>query len=419
MEKLADKKTLVAWCLYDWACSAFPIIVTTFVFATYFTTHIAVDEITGTYQWANATACAGVLIAILGPIFGAISDHRGRHKRWLLFFTLVCIICSALLWFATPDVSRVFFTLTCVIVGTVALEIAFIFYNAALPHLVPQNYLGRLSGWAWGLGYFGGIISLSVALFLIKAPPAWLDTNTAANVRICAPFIALWYAVFAAPLFFLMSDTQATGLSITQSVKRGLLGLGNTIKNLPQQKNLLLYLIAHLIYADGLNTLFAFGGIYAAGTFKMDLAHVLLFGITMNLTAGLGAVLLAWVDDFLGSKFTIMLSLVCLVLLGIPLLLVHEVKYFWAAALCLSLFLGPVQAASRSLMARLTPPEKSTEMFGLYAFSGKITAFIGPWLLGLATLTFQSQRAGMGTILLFFVVGALLIHFVREPQKME
>ncbi len=420
MRSLTNKKNIIAWCFYDWASSAFPIIVTTFVFATYFTSHVAANEITGTFQWANATAFAGILIAILGPMFGAIADYQGRHKYWLFLFTAICIVSSAMLWFVTPDTGHVYFALTWVVIGTIGLEIAVVFYNSFLLRIAPTDYLGRISGWAWGLGYFGGIMSLSIALWVfIQTPPAWLNTTTAEQVRICGPLVAVWYLIFSLPLFLILPETTASGLTMKQSIRHGLRDLLTTLKTLPQQKNLFLYLIAHLIYADGLNTLFAFGGIYAAGTFHMTLTHVLLFGITLDIAAGLGAIALAWVDDFFGSKPTIFLSLICLVLFGIPLLTVRDVSWFWGIALFLSLFLGPVQAASRSLMARLTPPEKSTEMFGLYSFSGKVTAFIGPWVLGLATLTFHSQRAGMGTILLFFAVGALLIHFVREPKKIE
>ncbi len=414
---IANKKALIAWCIYDWACSAFPIIVTTFIFATYFTAHVAVNEISGTYQWANATALAGILIAILSPIVGAIADHRGHHKRWLLAFTLLCIISSALLWYAYPVPTSIYYTLTCVVLGTIGLELAVVFYNSFLPHIAPKKYLGRISGWAWGLGYFGGIISLSIALFVfIKGNHPWLDVQTAAPVRITGPLVAIWFAVFSLPLFIFIPETKLTKLTMTQAIRRGMQELGQTLRALPSEKNLLLYLIAHLIYTDGLNTLFAFGGIYAAGTFKMNLTSVILFGITMNISAGIGAVLLAWVDDYLGSKPTIMISLICMIIFSIPLLLVKEASHFWFCALFLSIFLGPTQAASRSLMARLAPEEKSTEMFGIYAFSGKITAFVGPWLLGLATLYFASQRAGMATILLFFIVGAILMYFVREKS---
>lgn len=418
MLKRARIVQLIAWGMYDWASAAFPIIITTFIFATYFTTKVAANTIVGTYQWATATAIAGVVIAVLSPIFGAIADHGGRHKRWLFIFTLLCVIFSALLWFVYPNVSSVRFALICVIFGTISLEIAVVFYNSFLPHIAPKAYLGRVSGWGWGAGYFGGIIALSIVLFgFVKHTPAWLDTRTAAEIRACGPLTAIWFAVFSIPLFLFIPDTPATGLSARTAIKKGLRELVLTIKALPKRKNLFLYLLAHLIYVDGLNTLFAFGGIYAAGTFGMSLTGVIIFGITMNISAGLGAIALAWVDDLLGSKPTILLSLVCLFMIGVPLLFIKSTTLFWVLALSLAIFIGPVQAASRSLMARVSPPSKSTEMFGLYAFSGRITAFIGPWALGLATYHFHTQRAGMGTILLFFLVGGLLMLFVEEKRK--
>lgn len=410
------KAILTAWCFYDWASSAFPIIVTTFIFATYFTTKVAANEIEGTYQWANASALAGIVIALLSPIVGAIADHSGRQKRWLLFFTTICIASTGLLWFAYPDVYAVYFTLACVVMGTIGLEIAHVFYNSFLLHIAPSDYLGRISGWAWGLGYLGGIINLSVALFVfVKAPPHWLNVNVAEQIRICGPWAALWFACFALPLFIIVPDIPSGRLSMKSAIKKGLQELMDTLKSLPQQKNLFIYLLAHLIYIDGLNTLFAFGGIYAAGTFKMDLSQVILLGIMMNISAGIGAIAFAWVDDYIGSKVTILISLFFLLLFGMSILFVESVTLFWYLGLLLTLFVGPVQAASRSLMARITPEEKATEYFGLYAFSGRITSFIGPWLLGLMTFYFQSQRAGMASIMLFFMLGGALMFFVKEP----
>lgn len=413
-----QKRILMAWCLYDWASAAFSIIVTTFVFATYFTTEVAANEIKGTCQWANATALAGILIAILSPIFGSIADHGGRHKLWLLFFTTTCIISTALLWYAKPQTDYVYYTLLCVVIGTISLEIAHVFYNSFLMHITPQHYLGRISGWAWGLGYLGGILTLGIALFgFIKTPPYWLNASTAEQIRICGPWAALWFAIFSLPLFMIVPDISSSRLSMLKAIKQGFRELGATLRSLPAQKNLSLYLLAHLIYIDGLNTLFAFGGIYAAGTFHMSLSDVMLFGITINIFAGIGAILFAWIDDYLGSKPTILISLMFLIIFGVSLLIVKTSAMFWCLALFLSLFVGPVQAASRSLMARIAPEQKSTEMFGLYAFSGRITAFVGPWLLGLATFYFQSQRAGMTTIILFFIAGGILMCYVCEPSR--
>ncbi len=413
------KIAIAAWCMYDWACASFSIIVTTFIFATYFTSSIAVNHIEGTYQWANASSLAGIIMALSSPIFGAVADYSGKHKRWLFFFTWICVIFTALLWFACPTPRSAFFTLTCFVIATVGYEVSQVFYNAFLPSLASsRTYLGRISGWGWGSGYLGGIIALTIALlFFVKGDHHWLNTNTAEQIRINGPFVALWYAVFSLPLFFLVPSFSKTHRSLPKAISMGLRELSSTLKKLPKEKHILLYLFSRMIYTDGLNTLFAFGGIYAAGTFGLTFEEVLLFGITMNITAGIGAIALGWIDDYFGSKKTVILSLIFLTVLGIPLLLVHQKYLFWATALLLCIFVGPVQSASRSLMVHLiADKQNSAEMFGLYALSGRVTAFIGPWVLGITTLTFNSQRAGMATLLVFFVVGGLMLLPVKFDQ---
>lgn len=419
MAKSLNIRTIIAWCLYDWAVASYSIIVITFIFATYFTTRIAENTIIGTYQWANATSLAGIIIALSSPLFGAIADHRGHYKRWLFFFTAVCVISTVFLWFAYPNPNYIYFTLTCVVIGTVGYEVAQVFYNAYLPYIAPNKYLGRISGWGWGSGYLGGIVALSIALFIfVKGNIPWLDKSISEEIRFCGPFVALWVSIFTIPILLYAPDVNRHDMSLPQAVRAGMRELISTLKKAPQEKNILLYLIAHMIYTDGLNTLFAFGGIYAAGTYGLSFEEVLLFGITMNITAGIGAFTLGWMDDLLGSKQTVLVSLVFLTLLGIPLLLLTNKYIFWGVALGLCVFVGPVQSASRSLMVRLmSSKEMSAEMFGLYALSGRITAFIGPWLLGILTLTFNSQRVGMGVVLVFFVVGALLLLPVKVAQN--
>src|SRR3989338_4270852 len=408
---------LAAWCLYDWASASFSVIVTTFIFATYFTTHIAVNQITGTYQWANATSLAGMLMAFLSPLLGAIADYGGHHKRWLFFFTWLCIISTALLFFAYPHPHFVYFTLLFVVLGTVGYEIALVFYNAFLPSLAPKNYVGRISGWGWGAGYLGGILALSITLFVFVKGGISLDTKTAEQIRICGPFVAIWYALFSLPLFFLVPDISSSSRSLKEAIRAGYQELRRTLKKLSNEKNIVLYLFAHMIYADGLNTLFAFGGIYAAGVYGLSFEEVLLFGITMNISAGIGAIMLSWMDDYWGSKPTIIVSLFCLILFSVPILLLHHKYIFWGVALLLCLFVGPVQSASRSLMVKLIETKKNkTEMFGLYALSGRITAFIGPWFLGWITLLFQSQRVGMATVVVFFMMGMLLLLPVQTKR---
>lgn len=405
---------IIAWCLYDWAAASFSIIVTTFIFATYFTSSVAVDHVVGTYQWANAVAFAGVVVAFTSPLFGAISDYSGHHKLWLLFFTLMCVVSTALLWFAYPALSSVRLILTCVIIGTIGFELSLVFYNAFLPNLVQKSYLGRISGWGWAAGYIGGIIALTIAL-VVFVNGSWLDKQTAEQVRICGPFAAVWYLLFSLPLFFLVPRINVPSRSLALAIKLGSRELWQTIKTLPKEKNIFIYLIAHMIYTDGLNTLFAFGGIYAAGTYGLSFEQVLLFGITMNIAAGIGALLLGWVDDLLGSKPTIILSLLGITCVGSIILFLHDKYVFWTVALFACLFVGPIQSASRSLMVHLIEGRKNTaEMFGLYSLSGRVTSFVGPWLLGVATITFGSQRAGMATILIFFLVGAVALLPIRS-----
>lgn len=410
---------ILAWCLYDWGASSFSAVIITFIFATYFTTKVADNEIIGTFQWANATSIAGVIIALTSPLVGAIADHGGHHKRWLFFFTMISVVAALGLYGAYPSENYVYLTLTCVIFGTVGMEVATVFYNAYLTKLAPKRYIGRISGWGWGFGYLGGIAALAIALLVfIRHGHNWFDSETAQQIRLCGPFVSVWYFVFALPLFIFVPEITGRSKPMTKAVKAGVKELGRTLRKLPKERNILLYLFSHMIYTDGLNTLFAFGGIYAAGTYGLTFEEVLVFGITMNVTAGLGAILLGWLDDYFGSKQTVIISLVCLTIFGLPLLFLHDKYIFWGIALFLCIFVGPVQSASRSLMVRLiTEKNMSTEMFGLYALSGKITAFIGPWLLGTITLIFASQRFGMATVLVFFAVGALLLLPVKVNQE--
>lgn len=407
-----NKIQLLAWAMYDWACAPFWVIITTFIFSTYFISKIATSKIVGTYQWAFAAAISGILVAVLSPILGTIADLKGHHKRWLLFMTIGCVIFTALLWFSYPDSRFVFYALTIYVIAAVMMEIGSVFYNGYLPFLTPLKYIGRMSGWGWSLGYFGGILALIISLFIIKM-------NDASSIRACALLVAGWIGFFSIPLFILVPETKGSDLHFNQAIKQGFRDLHHTLRLLPQEKNLLIFLIAHLIYVDGLNTLFAFGGVYATGSFGMSFQEVILFGITLNIAAGTGAFLLAWVDDFIGSKKTILISLICLIIFGLPILMVHSKIVFWCLALVLCFFVGSVQASSRSLMARLTPKDRATELFGLYAFSGRITAFIGPWVLGLATYYFESQRAGMSTIIVFYIIGFILMLKVRDDQRLQ
>ena len=415
-----SKKGIIAWCVYDWANSAFPTIIMTFVFATYFTKSVAKNTIIGTAQWGHAVAIAALIIGISSPIFGAIADHEGRRKPWLAFFTILCVIASAMLWYIMPEDSNVRSALIWAVLAIIGFEVGMVFYNAMLCDLAPKNYLGRISGWSWGLGYFGGLTSLVIVLFVfIDAHGFWffhLDVKTYQQIRIAGPFTALWFLVFAWPLFVWTEDRKSTGIGYRNAIVEGVNSLYKTLLAAKKHKEILKFLLARIFYIDGLNTIFAFGGIYAAGTFHMTFAEVVKFGIAMNVAAGLGAAGFAWLDDYKGGKITVLISLFIMIICGSIMLVVHSKLLFWIFGMGLSLCVGPIQAASRSLMVRISPKELVTEMFGLYAFSGKATAFFGPWILGSVTLAFNSQRLGMSTVMVFLLCGGLILTSVKETR---
>lgn len=410
-------RAVFAWCLYDWASSAFPTVIITFVFAAYFTSAVAESPEAGTALWGTAMSLSALAVALLSPVLGAVADRGGRRKPWILAFTLVCVAASAALWVVAPDSSYLLAALALVALANAGFEISQVFYNAMLPEIARPGHIGRVSGWAWGLGYVGGLACLAVSLVAFVQPdPALfgLDRDAAEHVRVTAFLVAAWYLVFALPLFALMPDRPASGLAPAAAVAQGLRQLRGTLSQLSRHRNIARFLLARMIYTDGLNTLFAFGGIYAAGSFGMSFEEILIFGILLNAAAGLGAVGFAWVDDWIGAKRTAMIAVGALTLFTSVILLVDDKLWFYILGCLIGSMIGPAQSASRSLMARLAPAELRTEMFGLYALSGKATAFIGPALVGWLTLWAGSQRVGMSAIIVFFALGLVLLAPVRE-----
>ena len=416
------RRATVAWCFYDWANSAYPTVIVTFVFAAYYVGVVAETPESGTGDWGVAMSLSGLVVAVLAPVLGAIADQGGRRKPWIGLFTGLAVISGALLWWIEPEPEPAFAiaALALVALGNAAFEFGQVFYNAMLPDVASRERLGRISGWAWGLGYAGGLVCLALTLVLFVQPehPLFgLDKDRAEQVRIAGPFVALWFAAFSWPLFVFTPDRPGTAPPIGQAVAQGLRTLASTLKSLPRRGQIARFLLARMLYTDGLNTLFAFGGIYAAGTFGMDFEEILIFGILLNVTAGLGAAAFGWVDDIFGAKRTIVIAVAALTFLGALILVVESRSAFVVLGCLIGVFLGPAQSASRTLMARLAPPEIRTELFGLYALSGKATAFLGPALVGGVTVWADSQRAGMATILIFFVAGLVLLWPLREPPS--
>ena len=420
MSQPASRPAQVSWAIYDWANSGFSVVIVTFVFATYFSQAIAADPVTGQAQWGWAMTASGIVIALTAPLLGAIGDAWGRRKPWLFGFTWASIAGCFVLWYARPDADYILFALIVAGLTNFAFETAQVFYNAMLPEVAGRERIGRISGWSWSLGYFGGIVCLALVLFAFvqrEEPLLGLDRDQAENIRIAAPLVGVWFLVFSLPLLFFTPDRRPTGRRLPEAARLGVHKLWDTLRNIRRYRHIAHFLVARLFYTEGLNTLFLFGGIYAAGTFGMVMGQVVMFGILLNVTAGIGAVAFAWIDDWIGAKRTILIALCGLMLFGLAAVLITDVTLFWIVGAALGLFVGPAQAASRSLMGRIAPAELRTAMFGLYALSGKITAYMGPFVLGTVTWLADSQRVGVATILLFWLVGALLLLALRDPDR--
>lgn len=413
------KRPVLSWCLYDWANSVLATIIFTFVFSVYFARGIVGDETYGSALWGYAVGVGGLIIAVTGPILGAVSDSYGPRKPLLGLLSGITILSVIAMFWALPDPSYTLYALVLVAISTVGFELAQSQYNAMLGDVAPPDKIGRVSGWAWSLGYFGGLVCLVIALMLFiglgdGTGMLGIAEENSLNIRATCVLAAIWYAVFALPLFLYTPDRakipQRKGV-----LREAFQSLYDTIRMLfSTSKNTGRFLIASAIYRDGLNTLFTVGGLYAAGTFGMDFQEILIFAIGLNVTSGIGAFAFAYMDDSKGAKTTIVLSLIGLLGLGLGVLIVDDKTTFMILALGLGLFIGPAQSASRSLMARLSPPETATELFGIYAMTGKAVSFMGPLCFAMVTQITDSQRMGVATILVFWLVGLLILLKVKE-----
>jgi UMF1 family MFS transporter len=411
---------ILAWCLYDWAITPFPVIVTTFVVSNYFAKAIAPDPTTGSAQWSFMIAIAGIAIAVLSPPIGAVADRIGGGKRGIALSLGAVILAAGLLWFGKPEPAYAMPVLITAGAGIVALELGLLFYNALLPGVAPAHRLGRVSGWGWAAGYIGGLVCLGLALVLLvqpEQPVLGIGKADAANIRAVGPLVALWGLIFGWPIFVWTSDVKPAASGALGAVRHCLGDLAATIRDLRATPGILWFLIASAIYRDGITTILSVGGLYAGGTFGMGFTELIAFGMGLNITGGLGALAFAWLDDWIGSKRTILLSLVGLLGFGAAIIAVHDKTWFFGLALALGIFIGPAQSASRSMVVRLTPPHQVGQAFGLYALTGRAVSFIGPALFGWVTAVTRSQREGLGAILVLLLVGIVLLLRVREPAR--
>ena len=410
-------RAIWSWALYDFANSPFTTLVVTFVYATYFTQAIAADPITGTALWSRAVSITALIIAVASPLLGALADRGGYRKLFFLITVIVCVVATVALYRVVPG--EVMLALALFIVANVAFEFSEVFYNAFLPDLAPPERIGWVSGLGWSLGYIGGLLALAVALVtLIQPEQPWFgfSKDLGENIRATNLVVAVWLAVFTVPMLLWVHEDKSRVSRGGGIVAASFAQLMRTFGEVRKYRHMVRFLLARLLYNDGLVTVFAFGGIFAAETFGFTLQQVLVFGIVINLAAGIGAFGMGYLDDRIGGKRTIIISLFGLIGATVLAMLATSQAAFWVAGILIGIFAGPNQSASRSLMARFVPDDMENEFFGFFAFSGKLTAFLGPLMLGVLTTWSGSQRVGVSAVIVLLIAGMVLLFSVDERE---
>jgi UMF1 family MFS transporter len=422
----ATRAQRFAWCLFDFANSSFNTVVTTFVYAVFFARTLVGDQQRGDLLWSRAMVVAGLTVALLSPLAGADADRTANKRRYLMACSFACIACTALLYFpavpagaARASDGAVAAALALVVVGSVAFEIAFVFYNAFLRDVAAPHELGRLSGYGWGFGYVGGLLSLALCLCAVGVGdlPPLLPTEGHVHVRATSLIAAGWFLLFSLPMFALVRDrpsarAAAGGAGIGASLRQ----VGRTLRELPRHGDLLRFLVARLLYNDALMALILLAGLYMGGTLAMREGEIMMVAIGLNVAAGLGAVFFAHLDDRSGARPVLIASL-ALLTAGTAIAVAWPTRSaFLCGAALVGLAMGPNQSSSRTLLARLTDPARSAEFYGLFALSGKATVWIGPLLFSLVRGFDIEQRFAFLPLLVLFAAGLCLVVTVREPR---
>lgn len=415
-----------AWALWDWGSSAYSAVIVTFVFAPYLVKAVAEDPVSGTAALGWASGLAGLVVAVVAPAAGARADAKSRHRRLLTIYTGIVVACVFALAFIKSE--PVFFLpgLIFLAAASVFFELAQVSYNAMLGRIAAPNSVGKVSNIGWGFGYLGGLAMLLIALFAFILPEVGLFGAVSEGgwrFRLVAGATAVWFAVWAVPLIFL-APRDASGAQVQTararsgnpvaewftSWKQDYKDLFRRLKDLFQNdRQTFVFFIASAVFRDGLTTIFAVAGVLAASAYGFTETQVIYLGIAANVVAAIGCLVSGPLDDAVGPRAVIITGLTCLCIGAVPILLSDSPTVFWACALFLCLFVGPVNASSRSFLTRITPPERAGENFGLYATTGRAISFLGPWLFSLSITIFGFERAGAAGIIVVLLLGLVLM----------
>ncbi|CDO59665.1 Major facilitator superfamily MFS_1 [Candidatus Phaeomarinobacter ectocarpi] len=442
----------VGWLMYEWANQPYFSLITIFLFSNYFANvFFQGDAADGQAYWGYTQAIAGIAIALMSPILGAMADAAGPRKPFIGFFLLGVSFGCVGLWIAEPG-GALLPIMALVIVASISAEFVTTFANAMLPNISTERRMALLSGVGYGIAQVAGIFALAIVLFAFQlpgnieasfipdAPLLGLDRSAYEDERIVGPLAGLWFLVFMLPLFLLTPDQPKTGLKRGAAARQGIRQLRETFRRLRHFRNIGLYLIARMLYYDGCTAVFMFGGIIAGALFGWSALELAVFGIVVTLFSALGGFLGGVIDARIGSKRTIVGALLVVILTSVALVSVDSDTMFFVLEVapraegaapfssageiaflviaCLfGLGVGPALASSRTMLARLAPRDMMAEFFGLYALAGKATTFLAPLTIGIVTQATGNQRLGLSIVLVFLLAGLALMFFVKEERS--
>jgi UMF1 family MFS transporter len=406
-------KKIFNFALYDFANSAFTTIIITFIFSTYFAKQIAPNPVLGQSYWGWTIGITGVVVALVGPLLGTIADKKNYSEFFIKIFTIICISLTCLLWFSKPSEKYLIYTLFIVGLANIFYELSLIFYNSTLKKISESNNLGKSSGFSFALGYIGGIIVLIICITIFidnDSLPFGLSKENSENVRATSILVAFWYLIFSMPFLFNLKKTNKNEIekkiNYTKNFKELIWdkGLNNIGK----------FLLARMLYADGLNAIIIMGGIFAVGVFSLEIKDLLVLSVLMNITAFIGAIVGGYANDRFSSKSVIIFSLIGLILSSSIILFLKSKVIFLFFASINGFFIGPVQSASRVFMTKSIDENNQASGFGLFALSGKLTSFIGPLLVSTITYISNSQKIGFSSAIALLLIGLLVLLKVKK-----
>ncbi len=400
-------RAIVAWTLYDFANSAFAAVIFATIYAAYYALAVVGNEGgAGDLWWGRVVSVSMGLVALTSPFLGGVADRAGIRRPLFIGFTAAAVIATALM--ATVEPGMVVWGFVLGGIGNFAYESALVYYNAYLPDLAPPSHQGRVSGWGFAVGYAGSIAALLAALPFVRArnyDGAFFAT-------------AVLFAVFSLPAFFMLPAAPSGRVPVLRAAREGGAQVMATARRILALPDLRRFLGAYFIYEDGVNTVIAFSGIFAAQTLGFPMERLIALYIVVQISALIGALAWARPTDVLGPRRVVMITLCQWSAIVVAAYFVETQGQFWVLAVVAGTGLGAVQAASRAFLARLAPPGMQAELFGFYSLCGKSAAVMGPLVFGgISHAAGGNQRAGILAIGSFFVIGLALLSRVKAGGK--